>query len=148
MSLVSTGRTVIVVGGATAGFISMLKIVPLLIPDSLLAAARKKKVPAERPVRVAVTGKRVVPEPIGCGAVLSNVESTESVPYSNQYWVWRPFGRTVPFRTALFSDRLVAASDVTAGGDPELLVPPIPPPPPAQVARKMQIVGRNIRANA
>jgi hypothetical protein len=70
----------------------------------------------------------------------------ESVPYSNQYWVCRPFGITVPFRTALLSDILVGRSVVTSGGEPELLFPP-PPPPPLQVVRKMQIVGRNIMEN-
>jgi hypothetical protein len=70
------------------------------------------------------------------GAVVY-VARAESVPYSNQDWVCRPFGITVPFRMALFGDIEVAASVVTIGDEPEPLVSPPPPPPPPQPMRNM-----------
>jgi hypothetical protein len=73
------------------------------------------------------------PFPASCFGELEYVRRPASVLYSNQAWVIRPLGFTVPFRVALFSVMDVAATDVAMGGKPGLLVDS----PPLRHHRKM-----------
>ena len=52
------------------------------------------------PVRPALTGEAVMPEPTDCCEVEVNVERVLEVPHSNQAMVGEPFGFTVPFVVA------------------------------------------------
>jgi hypothetical protein len=86
------------------------------------------------PVRIALTGWLVVPEPTDWAGVLEGEARFGSVPHSNQAFVARPFAVTLPFRVDVVVPTDVAATVVTAGALPgdevvklvmELSVPPL-----------------------
>ena len=68
-----------------------------------------------RPVRFALTGEALVPEPADCAVVAVKVESVLDVPHSNHAVVETPFGFTVPFIVAELVVTELAAVVVTVG---------------------------------
>jgi hypothetical protein len=73
-------------------------------------------VPRLRPVRFALTGVAVVPEPTDCCEVEVKLESVLEVPHSNHAIVGDPFGFTDPFVTAELVVTELAPIVVTDGG--------------------------------
>jgi hypothetical protein len=69
-----------------------------------------------KPVRFALTGESLVPEPTDCALVDANVESVLDVPHSNHAVAKAPFGLTVPFKVAEFVVTEPAAVVATVGG--------------------------------
>jgi hypothetical protein len=70
---------------------------------------------ALNPVRFALTGEALVPEPTDCAVVAVKVESVFDVPHSNQPVVETPFGLTVPFIVAELVVTELAEVVVTVG---------------------------------
>jgi hypothetical protein len=68
-----------------------------------------------RPVRFALTGEALVPDPTDCAVVEVKVESVLDVPHSNQAVVETPFGFTLPFIVAELVVTELAAVVVTDG---------------------------------
>jgi hypothetical protein len=68
-----------------------------------------------RPVRFALTGEALVPDPTDCAVVAVNVESVLDVPHSNHAVVDAPFGFTLPFIVAELVVTELAAVVVTDG---------------------------------
>jgi hypothetical protein len=71
---------------------------------------------AFNPVRFAVTETALVPEPIDCEVVVSNVDNVLLVPHSKYAVVACPFGFTDPFNVAEVRVIADAAVVVTVGG--------------------------------
>jgi hypothetical protein len=69
-----------------------------------------------RPVRFALAGDALVPEPSDWEVVAVKVESVLDVPHSNHAVVRTPFGLTVPFIVAEFDVTELADVEVTVGG--------------------------------
>ena len=69
-----------------------------------------------KPVRSALTGDALVPDPTDCAVVEVNVESVLDVPHSNHAVVRTPFGLTVPFIVAEFVVTELAGVVATVGG--------------------------------
>ena len=68
-----------------------------------------------KPVRFALTGEALVPDPTDCAVVEVNMESVLDVPHSNHAVVETPFGLTVPFIVAELVVTELAAVVVTVG---------------------------------
>jgi hypothetical protein len=68
------------------------------------------------PVRFALAGAAVVPDPTDWADVDVNVDSVLEVPHSNHPVVETPFGLTVPFMVAELVVTELAAVVVTVGG--------------------------------
>ena len=69
-----------------------------------------------KPVRFALRGEALVPEPTDWAVVDVNVESVLEVPHSNHPVVETPFGLTVPLTVAEFVVTVPAAVVTTVGG--------------------------------
>jgi hypothetical protein len=70
---------------------------------------------ALNPVRFALAGAAVVPDPTDCAVVAVKVDSVLEVPHSNHPVVETPFGLTVPLTVAEFVVTEPAADVTTAG---------------------------------
>src|ERR1051325_10141944 len=68
-----------------------------------------------RPVRFALTGDALVPDPTDCAVVEVKVESVLDVPHSNQAVVETPFGFNVPLIVAELVVTELPAVVVTEG---------------------------------
>jgi hypothetical protein len=86
-----------------------------------------------RPVRFALTGESLVPDPTDCPLVEVKVDNVLDVPHSNHAVVKAPFGLTVPFNVAEPDVTELAAVVATVGGFalvvklriPSFCVPPL-----------------------
>jgi hypothetical protein len=86
-----------------------------------------------KPVRFALTGEALVPEPTDCPLVELKLESVLDVPHSNHAVVRAPLGLTVPLSVAELEVTEPAAAVATVGGFalvvklkiPSFCVPPL-----------------------